>query len=226
MARAWLALALWSAGLACAPGALTAAAPRQPPPATWTFPPRDESHARADLRVFLATIRDAVARRDVDTLVRLAADDIQLGFGTGAPGRQAFKKSLDAGELWQPLTEVLALGGTFPPGMDDVFSLPYVSSAWPAGLDGFVHVAILGRNVRVRARPHAAAGVLTTLSHRIVPLADGGPGNDMDRWAAIRLDDGRVGFVARQFVRSPVDYRLVCVRTDGQWRMASFLAGD
>jgi hypothetical protein len=226
MARASLALALWSAGLACAPWAIPPAAPPQPAPARWAFPPRDESHTRADLRVFLATVRAAVARRDVDTLVRLAAADIQLGFGAGTTGRQAFKESLDAGELWQPLAEVLALGGTFPPGIDDVFSVPYVSAAWPQGLDGFEHVAILGTNVRVRARPQDAAGVLTTLSHRIVPLADGGPGTDVDRWTAIRLDDGRVGFVARQFVRSPVDYRLVCVRADGRWHMASFLAGD
>jgi hypothetical protein len=42
----------------------------------------------------------------------------------------------------------------------------------------------------------------------------------------VRLGDGRTGFVAAGYVRSPVDYRAIFRRRGGQWQLLTFIAGD
>ena len=47
-----------------------------------------------------------------------------------------------------------------------------------------------------------------------------------ESWRAVRLPDGRAGFVDRRYLRSPIDYRAAFARIDGRWQMTLFLAGD
>jgi hypothetical protein len=42
----------------------------------------------------------------------------------------------------------------------------------------------------------------------------------------VRLPSGVRGFVASQFVRRPIDYRAIFHKTNGQWRLSAFVAGD
>ena len=47
-----------------------------------------------------------------------------------------------------------------------------------------------------------------------------------DNCETYRTFDGLKGCVDPAHVRSPIDYRAIFKKTDGEWKMISFLAGD
>ena len=97
-------------------------------------------------------------------------------------------------------------------------------SRWPDKFDPFEHIAVTGSQVRIRASAASDAPVLTTLSYAILQIE----GNSYPQrpWTAVKLPDGRSGFVAAHLVRSPIEYRAIFTRVDGRWRMTAFIAGD
>ena len=113
--------------------------------------------------------------------------------------------------LWAELGLVLAMGGRF--SAETTFAAPYVYSAWPDDVDAFEHVAIVGSDVRVRAAPRLDAERLTALSFAIVAR-----GRDADQgsadFTAIRLADGRTGYVSSTYVRSPIGHRAIFNRVE------------
>jgi hypothetical protein len=124
--------------------------------------------------------------------------------------------------LWDVLGTVLALGGDFD---DAGFEAPYVSSEWPGEVDAFEYVAVVGSRVRVRAAPDGAAETLATVDFAL--LARGGaPARDDEAWVAVRLADGRIGYIDARYARSAIDYRARFEKTPAGWRLTSLLAGD
>lgn len=190
--------------------------------------PGDEAAQDPELFAFRARLQAAVARHDVAAVLEVVDSNIKNTFG-GDDGLAAFRRlwKLDAGDdsrLWDELGLVLALGGSFQHNKD-TFVAPYVFSRWPEGIDPFQHVAVLGTRVRVRAEPKSSSPVLTALSFDIVRLADGAaPGQG--EWTAIKLRDGRTGYISSRYIRSSVAHRAFLTRKDGQWRLSLFVAGD
>jgi hypothetical protein len=89
-------------------------------------------------------------------------------------------------------------------------------------------VAIVGDRVSIRGAAQADAAALTTASFVILPIGkDARPvaGRD-DRWVAVRLKDGRVGYVSAQYARSPIDYRAIFAKNGERWQLMAFVAGD
>ena len=195
------------------------ATPSLPP-----LPPVDEAAAQPDFLAFRARLQAALARHDAAALLAAVHPDIRNSFG-GDDGIAAFRErwrpEAPDSPVWTTLAEVLSLGGLFD--AEGRFVAPYVFSAWPADVDAFEHVAVLGRGVRVRAAPHAGAEPLALLDFAIVRLQ---PDQPDAGWSAVRLADGRRGFVHRRLVRSPVDYRAAFEKSHGGWKMTLFLAGD
>ena len=159
------------------------------------------------------------------------APEIRNSFGddNGVPAFRTRWRLQDPGsELWPELVAVLALGGTFE--NDSTFVAPYVFSRFPDSLDAFEHVAVIGENVRVRTEPALTARVLVRVSFEVVRRARKPPRaptpSEAALWEPIELADGRVGYVAREFLRSPVGYRAAFVRRGGRWLMTLFVAGD
>lgn len=189
------------------------------------LPPVDEARLQPDFFTFRARLLAALARRDAPALLAIVDRDIKNSFG-GNDGIAEFEKAWELDQpdsrLWETLTTVLALGGTF--NADGWFTAPYVFSTWPDNVDGFEHVAILGNGVRVRAEPNLTSDTIDSLSFAIVPL--GGSIGITEEWIAVRLPNGREGYVARPFVRSSLDYRAIFAKTSGQWRMKILIAGD
>jgi len=209
-------LAIASAGLALA----QAAAPAQPR----SLVPVDEAATQPDFFAFRAQLQTAIARRDADAVLDVVSPAIRVTFGD-ANGRAAFEKHWrirDPGSpLWSELGAVLALGGAFQ-GVD-TFVAPYVFARWPEKIDAFAHIAVIGHNVRVRAKPSVDAPVLTAVSFAIL----GRPGAARDAgWVGVQLTDGRRGFIAAQFARSSIDHRAFFTRTAGRWLMTLLVAGD
>jgi hypothetical protein len=186
--------------------------------------PVDEAHQNLTFDSFRNELRAAIARRDADAVLAVVDSSIKNGFG-GDDGIAAFERAWQprssTSRLWKELGTTLALGGTF----DDQggFIAPYVFSRWPDSIDAFEHLAVTGSGVRVRARP--AGAVTGGLTYAIVRRGENATPDDSE-WTKVRLADGRTGYVASAYLRSPVGYRAFFTRPGGGWRMVMFLAGD
>lgn len=181
--------------------------------------------------VFRARLLEAAQARDTAHVLSVLDPNVTVSLGgdDGVPGfRRMWLSDLrPAGDdLWTTLTRALALGSTYLRTGDGTrtATAPYVFGAWPDSLDAFAHLAVVGERVRVRAAPRPDAETLTALTYHVVPtlydpsLPDG--------WRRITLADGRVGYVASAYLRSPIDFRLGFAHDGTQWRIHTFVAGD
>jgi len=65
---------------------------------------------------------------------------------------------------------------------------------------------------------------VATLHYRIVEaVAEAQP---VEGWTRVQLADGRSGFIASRYVRSPIDHRLRFVFEGGRWQLVFYIAGD
>jgi hypothetical protein len=100
-----------------------------------------------------------------------------------------------------------------------------LSFGMPSGRDdSFEEQVIVGTQVRVRAAPRADAAIVGSLSHCIVPIVRTDEWSE--RWTAIDLGGGGVGYVSKRYIKSPIAYRANFTFLDGRWRMTFFVGGD
>ena len=184
--------------------------------------PVDEAHRDPELLTLRARLLRALAEGDLETVVAAADPHIQLSFG-GDHGREAFRERLRRPEYRGELAAALALGGTFRG--DTTFVTPYTFDRWPGAYEIFGCWAVIGQEVRVRAAPDLDAEILHLLSYEPVCYR-GSPATPAEGWTEITLDDGRTGYVAERFLRSPVDHRAFFEKKDGRWWLTIFVAGD
>lgn len=187
--------------------------------------PVDQAARDPALFAFRARVATAVAARDTATLLAATAPDVMLSFG-GDIGRDLMLSWLrdpvsHGRDLWVELGAALALGGTFRD--DTLFVAPYTFTTFPRSRDSWEDLVVIDGGVRVRSAPDPAARVLATLAFEVVAAPADTSGGD---WARVRLRDGRTGYVARRFVRSPIDCRASFERRGGRWWLTSLVAGD
>ena len=195
--------------------------------------PVDEAAQDPSFIVFRARLLEAAAARDTAFVLSILDPDAKISFGA-ENGIDGFRLVWLTGmrpegeDLWTTLTRTVALGSVYDaelPHFDAPYvSVPYVFDAWPDSIDAFEHLAVIGENVRVRAAPSLDSETITALSYSIVPTIYA---PDLDpAWRRITLSDGRTGYVAARYLRSPIDYRIGFLKSDGQWRIRLFVAGD
>jgi hypothetical protein len=185
--------------------------------------PFDEGGLRPGFAAFRREVRAIVARRDVEALIRLAHPDIKISFG-GDDGLQAFRAVItDADhDFWAEFGSILSMGGRFDGS--DSFTAPYVFADWPQQFDAFSCVAVTGQAVAVRDAPSRTAPLVATRDYRIVEaVVEERP---VAGWTRVRLADGRSGFIASHYVRSPIDHRVRFVFEGGRWQLVFYVAGD
>ena len=192
--------------------------------------PIDEAASRPDFFTFRAQLQGAIARHDVAALLEVVDPDIKNNFG-GDDGVKAFQQIWDINDagskLWTELATVLALGGTFSGSGKDEFTAPYTFSAWPKDVDGFDYVAVIGSNVRVRAQPGTESATIASISFSLLALDAEATATNWQSapWTAVKVE-GKKGYIATRFIRSPIDYRARFTYSGGRWRLTLFLAGD
>jgi hypothetical protein len=195
------------------------------PDSSRTLLPVDEAAALPDFFSFRASLLQVIARRDAAALLGIVDPDIKNGFGDDN-GKTAFERqwqpSTPDSPLWETLAAVLALGGRRSGA--DGFIAPYVFAAWPDGVDGFEHVAVIGDRVHVRRSASADAAEVAVVSFAV--LKRGRDDQAPEAWTPVIAPDGQAGYISSQYVRSPIDYRAFFTRKDGRWRMVMLLAGD
>ncbi|MBC7986875.1 MAG: SH3 domain-containing protein [Sphingomonadaceae bacterium] len=189
-----------------------------------SLPPRDECASLPGFAAFRARLDDAVFRRDVEALLALTDPNIALDFGGGA-GHAQMREDWRLGEgsqspIWGELGTMLRLGCA---GNADGAAMPHMFNRFPERYDPFASALTIGIRIALRAGPSFDARVLARLDFETLALTGTDPEAE---WQPVRMDDGRAGFVHRDLLRRPIDYRLIFDRVNGQWRIGALIAGD
>jgi len=192
--------------------------------------PVDEAAKDPSFFAFRARLLKAIQMKDASFLLSIVDPKISNNFG-GDDGIIHFKRiwhpERPTSPVWTELSAALVLGGKFD--KDQSFAAPYLFNSFPEDLDAFVHSAVIEDGVRVRREPNTRGTVIRTLSFDIVKLGEGenkrSPA-DKREWVPVELADGQKGFVASEYIRSPIDYRAIFEKKNGKWVMTAFIAGD
>lgn len=72
--------------------------------------------------------------------------------------------------------------------------------------------------------------MLAVLSFDILPFAreayERMSEKQSEEWTSVLLRDGRVGYVASRYLRSPIEHRAIFERKNGRWWLTAFVSGD
>ena len=186
------------------------------------LPPIESCSAEPGFAEFRARLEEVVTRKDEQALLAMLADDVEVNFG-GDQGPALFSanwKFDEPGEshVWAELEEALSQGCT---QSGDALVAPSFVANFPHALDAFETV-ILPPGVVLRGGKRDDTPGLGAMDWHLASVTD-----DKDEsWIAVRLVDGRRGFVRRDQTINPLDYRLVFENHGGEWRVSAFVAGD
>jgi hypothetical protein len=171
---------------------------------------------------FRTQLAAAVRARDIDGVLALAADDVKLDFGGGS-GRGELRSRLadDSLGLWSELDALMALGCSA--NEQGGITIPWFFDQDFGETDPYFAMLVTGEDVPLLERADPAARPISTISWDLVEIASLNPES---AWQRVELEDGKVGFIATDKLRSLIDYRLTASSRNGRWRIISFVAGD
>lgn len=187
------------------------------------WPPRDACAQVEGAKDWRRTLATAVANRNADLLVTLFSDQVLLDFG-GGTGHALLRERLDDPiyGLWFELDALLRLGCAASD--DGGFVLPWYWSQDISEVDGMEGSLVTGGDVPLLAAPVGTARVVARLDWQAVDRD--GEWDMTEYYHAVRLPDGRTGFVADDQLRSLIAHRLLVNRVDGKLLATAFVAGD
>lgn len=207
------------------------ALPRQ---AKGPYAPHDECTDQPGAGEFLANLRKAVAARDTNALVALAAEDIRLDFGGGA-GVATLRSRLElAAEddepaarspgLWDELDTLLDMGCAAD-GAVLIMPWYFAQEIEVETGRGFI---VTGEDVPLYTSISKESPVLDRISWDVVELVDDIRSTPEMRHVAWTDAEGDTidGFVAGEMLRSTIDYRLLANRRNNRWRITALIGGD
>ena len=200
-----------------------------------SLPPVDDAGRDSSLLRFRADLLRALQRGDTAFIVSIVAPNVGNGFG-GDAGLKDFRYFWFGGgernRKMEQLREALQLGGVLVD--DSTYAVPYYAFArrFPSGLDAHGHALVLGEGVRVRQSPGSQRPVVAVLTYGVVSLPKGWTGHpDQDGssgvvWLQVGLGDGKLGYVAERYLRSPLGLRVTFKKRNGHWVLTSWAEGD
>ncbi len=189
--------------------------------------PRNECNNLPGATDFLASLQGAIDMRDADALVALAAEDVKLDFGGGA-GKDQLRALLSAedGAHWQMLVDLLDLGCAATDQTS--ITLPwYFAQTLP--VDPYAGAIVTGEDVPLYEAPANDAEAAATISWDAVeqlPSETAGEDFARVRWTNPETRQEVEGFMAKDNLRSAIDYRLIANRRNNRWRITALVAGD
>lgn len=198
------------------------------------LPPVDETARDPSFAAFKTELLRIVAEKDVTALTAIVAPDIKVDFG-GGEGRDDFldawglKTAPGDSAIWAELQTVLTLGAVSEEGG---FIAPYVFARWPDDADAFEYVAAIVPEAPLLSDPCDPESVIARTDYTLLKaleideaaakIACDWP----EKFAYVSDGAGHDGFIARENIRSPIDFRARFESHDGHWQMVFFVAGD
>lgn len=187
------------------------------------FAPKDDCTNLSGAPEFRRDLAQAVVDRDADALVALADPVIHLDFGGGF-GHATLRARLTDPQyaLWDKLEKLLPLGCAV---WEATIIMPHYFAQDLGERDGFTTFIVIGADVPLKATAANDGETLGNVGWQAVQVNGGYP-PESDAFTPVTTDDGKQGFVARESLRSVVDYRLLADRGDDGWRITMLVAGD
>lgn len=198
--------------------------------------PVDEASLDPSFGAFRSKVIAAAERRDAGFMLSILDPKIHLSFGGDegiADFRRIWKIHTKGTRFWTEFLPVIKNGGAFVREngrRTNLFYAPYTFNSFPEDLDAFEYHAIFGFNVNLRKEPRMSAQVAAKLSYNVVRIE---PENlpksgrsEYPGWWRVRTLGGLDGYVKKEYVRSPIDYRAGFEKKRGHWKMVAFIAGD
>lgn len=188
------------------------------------MPPVDQCASDRSLVAFRAELKRTVAQRDAKALDAILADNVMADFD-GGRGRGEFARIWNLEEpktspIWPELEHVLGLGCSMAHGTPVI---PYMAEAFASEDDLFDKMVVVRLGAKLRDHPNEGARVIANLNDHVLEV---GEESQVNGWVKAKMADGRRGYVRRNQLRSPLDYRATFEKIGGAWRMTSFVAGD
>lgn len=203
----------------------------------------DESVQSPEFAKFLDRTKQAVRDRDAKYIRSIVTPETRFSFGK--------HRSIDAlnpdnpnSPFWTSLEKALSLGcsqeanGYSCPTVFHQFAEAIKKSTSPE-TDAFSAIVVVGENINVRSQPNASAPVIATLTNEIVKYDAQTFQNasEKDRaetlkldspqgWTPIMLRNDKRGYVSSQYAYSPIGYRVLFGKEQGEWKMQAFVTGD
>ncbi|MFI0400322.1 MAG: SH3 domain-containing protein [Thiolinea sp.] len=195
-----------------------------PTQAATMLQPVDNASKDPSFLAFRSQLLKTIERKDAKAFLAVVNKNIHVSFGM-ENGIEDFKKMWGlnkpaTSQLWAELSKVLKMGGSF--SNKTTFVAPYVFSEWPEDKDAFENWVVIAKDVNIRAKPSTNAAVLKKVSYEILPVEF----SENEQWVTVKLDNGKQGYIASQYIRSSVDYRAFFEKINGRWQMTVFIAGD
>jgi hypothetical protein len=181
---------------------------------------------------FLDMLEDAVKTRDKDYIISILSTNIVNSFG-GNNGIEEFKRnwnwSSDSSSFWRIMLRMIEMGGG-EYRQNKQYILPYVFPGWNDKYDSFEYAAITGTYVNVRDQPNLnTSKVLGQFNYDIVKVdyERSHPSMESPKWYYVsNSDDSLKGYVFWKYVWSPIGYRAIFEKTNGEWKMTVLITGD
>ena len=187
------------------------------------LPPVDQCAGDPSFVKFRAELVAIAEERDVPAILAALADDVLVDFG-GGTGRDAFARNWELdrpcdSRLWEKLGSALLRGCAVS---EKHRIAPSSVTQLDPKLDAYTTM-IAGRDVILQSAPSDDAPAVARLSWDVLTLVEAG---HPEGWFAVGMADGTKGFVRRDAVRSPLDFRIVMERIRGRWAITAFVGGD
>ncbi|MBN7772847.1 SH3 domain-containing protein [Clostridium aminobutyricum] len=196
--------------------------------------PQQEQAYDADFDKAYKEFVDAVHKKDLPALDRFLDDNILTSYG-GERGKDYFYKYWNLNtnpaqsELWAELEKIISLGGSYSKE-DRTFTAPYTYSSFPDEFDAFENFVVISQKVNVYGKKDLESKVIAYLNYNIIKV----DATESDYWnksdqdlIKIEMPSGKKGYVQKQFIRSPIDYRLsIIYKNNDEWKLTFMVAGD
>lgn len=202
-----------------------------------TLKPSDASREDKDFFSFRQKLDEAIRNRDVKFLETAVDRHVSFAFEQNGTGKKNFWKhwGLDKkpkeSPIWKQLKETTELGFSY---RDNIWAAPFLFQLTPDSIDVYTYSLVIGTSVNVRSEPSKKGKVLAQLSWEFVKLSyeegkalgDGNAeGKDSCEWQQVCLSDGRMGYICKQYLRSPLDQRLGIEKKGTDWKIIFFVEG-
>ncbi|MDP8245451.1 MAG: SH3 domain-containing protein [Candidatus Hinthialibacter antarcticus] len=193
--------------------------------------PVDESNNPL-VSAFMDEFRQAIQTKDADWVIAHLDENVWSSFG-GDGGIDEFIEHYKLREpdsfLWDVIETVFDLGATLGRIRDELhFTAPYVFSRFPKDYDAFFYSAVIVPDALMYSLPNDASDVIGALNYSVVKTAfkeDRGEKHE-NGFQKVETIDGQLGWVRDEYIRSPLEHRIVIKETPGGWKITALVEGD